>query len=129
MRKLKITVAALCACFFAVACNQGFAIHKISPKVGALEGGDQVEITGTGFNPDMGMSVYFGNEQAETVVVSSTDKLLVVTPAYPKAEKVNLRIALDDGREYLIRDGFAYAENRTIHLDDSGRRPRLRDKR
>ena len=129
MSKLKITVSSLIACFFALACNQGFAIQKISPMVGALEGGDQVEMTGSGFNPNMGMSVYFGDKQAETVVVSSTDKLIVIAPAYPKAEKVNLRIALDDGREFLVREGFRYIEKASIHLDESGGRRRLRDKR
>ena len=66
-------------------------------------------------------------EALEAMLPFLTDNF--ANPSGAHAESRRARIALDDGREYLIRDGFAYTENRSIHLDDSGRRPRLRDKR
>lgn len=128
MRKFNITLVGLLACFFALACNQDFQIKKVSPAVGLLGGGEQVEILGTGFDPNMGVSIYFGNRQADNVVVSSTDKLIVMTPDNDKAEVVDLRIAMDNGREYVIREGFRYVGKASMDIRELGKRKSLRDK-
>ena len=128
MRKFIIVLLGLLVGFFALACNQDFQIKKISPSVGLLGGGEQVEVLGNGFDPNMGVTVYFGNRQADNVVVSSTDKLIVMTPGNLKAEMVDMRIAMDNGKEYIVRDGFRYVEKASMDIRDLGKRKSLRDK-
>jgi hypothetical protein len=76
----------------------------------------------------MGVAVFFGNRQADNVVVSSKDKLIVMSPASLKAEAVDIRIALDDGSEYLIKDGFRYVEKASMDIRDLGKRTSMRNK-
>jgi hypothetical protein len=106
----------------ALACEKDFSIRSVSPGVGTLSGGEQVEINGSGFDPQMGMSVYFGNRQADNVVISSTNKLIVMSPASSKEENVDIRVALDDGKEYLVKDGFRYIKKTNMDIRDLGKR-------
>ena len=129
MSKLSIAALGLFVGFFALACNQDFKITRVTPSVGLVGGGEQVEILGTGFDPNMGVSVFFGNQQADNVVVSSTDKLIVMTPSSIKAGAVNIRIAMDNGKEYLIRDGFRYVQKASMDTRELGKRKSLRDKK
>jgi hypothetical protein len=115
-------------CGIALACDSKFEIKDVSPAVGVLGGGEQVVIVGTGFDPKMGVTVFFGNRQADNVVVSSSDKLIVMTPASPIAESVDIRIALDDGSEYLIKKGFRYVEKASMDIRDLGKRTSRRNK-
>ena len=61
-----------------------------------------------------------GNRQADNVVVSSRDKLIVMTPASSAAEAVDIRIALDDGTEYLftLREGVTFHNGEPFSADD-----------
>jgi hypothetical protein len=93
-----------------------------------LAGGEQVVISGTGFDPQMGVAVYFGNRQADNVVVTSKDRLIVTTPSSPTAESVDIRVALDDGSEYLIKQGFRYVEKASMDIRDLGKRTSRRNK-
>jgi hypothetical protein len=127
VRKSSIIMTMTLVCCMALACGQEFGIKEVSPAVGALGGGEQVVIVGTGFNPEMGVAVFFGNRQADTVVVSSRDKLIVMTPASQKAETVDIRIALDDGSEYLIKQGFRYVEKASMDIRDLGKRTSRRN--
>ncbi|MCP4196669.1 MAG: hypothetical protein GY762_05905 [Proteobacteria bacterium] len=128
MRKYNIVMAMALVCCIGSACSQEFGIKDVSPAVGVLGGGEQVIILGTGFDPKMGVAIFFGNRQADNVVVSSKDKLIVMTPASLKAEAVDIRIALDDGSEYLIKDGFRYVEKASMDIRDLGKRTSLRNK-
>ena len=127
MRKISILVAVAMACSIGLSCSEEFAIKDVSPEVGVLAGGEQVVIAGSGFDPKMGVSVFFGNRQADNVVVSSRDKLIVMTPANPVAENVDIRIALDDGTEYLIKQGFRYVEKASMDIRDLGKRKSMRN--
>ena len=127
MRKTRIVMALAMVCAIALSCSDEFAIKDVSPEVGVLAGGEQVIIAGSGFDPKMGVSVYFGNRQADNVVVSSRDKLIVMTPANSVAEAVDIRVALDDGTEYLIRQGFRYVEKASMDIRDLGKRKSMRN--
>ena len=127
MRKTRIVMALAVVCAIALGCSDEFAIKDVSPEVGVLAGGEQVVIAGSGFDPQMGVSVYFGNRQADNVVVSSRDKLIVMTPASPVAQTVDIRIALDDGTEYLIKQGFRYVEKASMDIRDLGKRKSMRN--
>ena len=128
MRKSSIVMAmALVGCI-ALACSQEFKIKDITPAVGMLAGGEQVVISGEGFDYRMGVAVYFGNRQADNVVVTSRDKLIVTTPSSPTEEVVDVRVALDDGNEYLIKQGFRYVEKASMDIRDLGKRTSLRNK-
>ena len=127
MRKTRIVMALAVVCAIAFSCSDEFAIRDVSPEVGVLAGGEQVVIAGAGFDPQMGVSVYFGNRQADNVVVSSRDKLIVMTPASPVAQTVDIRIALDDGTEYLIKQGFRYVEKASMDIRDLGKRKSMRN--
>ena len=109
-------------------CNKDFGIRDVSPEVGVLAGGEPVEILGSGFDPNIGFSVYFGAEKAENVVVSSSNKLTVTTPSSAEAKSVDVRIATDDGKEYLLKDAFRYVAKSGMDIRDLGTRKSLRDK-
>lgn len=87
-----------------------------------------MEILGSGFDPNIGFSVYFGAEKAENVVVSSSNKLTVTTPSSAEAKSVDVRIATDDGKEYLLKDAFRYVAKSGMDIRDLGTRKSLRDK-
>ena len=127
MRKTRIVMALAVVCAIALSCSNEFAIRDVSPEVGVLAGGEQVIIAGAGFDSKMGVSVYVGNRQADNVVVSSRDKLIVMTPASPVAQTVDIRIALDDGPEYLIKQGFRYVEKASMDIRDLGKRKSMRN--
>jgi hypothetical protein len=114
-----------CVC---VGCKEEFAIRDISPATGVLGGGEPVEILGSGFSPNLGLSVYFGNEKAPNVVVSSENKMIVHTPSSREPTTVDVRIATDDGKEYLLRRAFRYIEKQSMDIRDLGTRKSLRDK-
>jgi hypothetical protein len=111
-----------------VGCKEEFGIHNISPATGVLGGGEPIEILGSGFNPNLGIAVYFGNSKASNVVVSSSKKLIVSTPSVGEPQVVDVRIATDDGKEYLLRRAFRYIEKSAMDIRDLGQRKSRREK-
>ncbi|MDJ0762447.1 MAG: IPT/TIG domain-containing protein [Myxococcota bacterium] len=128
MRKFAVTVWIMLVCCAYLGCDEEFGIKDVSPAVGVLGGGEPVTIRGSGFNPNLGLTVYFGNQKADNVVVSSVNKLTVTTPSSPKPTVVDVRVATDDGKEYLIRRGFRYIEKAAMDIRDLGKRRSQRDK-
>jgi hypothetical protein len=129
VKKLTSIIAALLATFVISGCEQEFAIRDIVPAVGVIGGGEPVEIRGTGFRTDLGISVHFGNQKADNVVVSGPEKLLVTTPSSPGPTIVDIRISTDDGREYLLKRAFRYIEKGSMDIRDLGARRSQREKR
>ncbi len=128
MRKFALVILIVLLGCMVAGCEQGFAIKGVSPAVGVLGGGEPVVIRGTGFNPNLGVAVYFGNSKADNVVVSATDKLIVTSPSAGEPKVVDVRIAMDDGKEYLLKGAFRYIEKTNMDIRDLGKRQSLRKK-
>ena len=126
--KYGVIAVVLFALLVGASCNKEFGIRDVSPAVGVLAGGEPVEILGSGFDPNLGFSVYFGTEKAENVVVSSSNKITVTTPSSAEAKSVDVRIATDNGQEFLLKDAFRYVEKSGMDIRDLGTRKSLRDK-
>ncbi len=127
MRNIAIMLVAIALCI-AAGCEEKFQILDVSPPSGTLGGGEPVVIRGTGFNQNLGIAVYFGNVKADNVVVGSTNKLTVATPSSGEPKTVDVRIATDDGKEYLIKRGFRYIEKSSMDIRDLGKRKSKREK-
>ncbi len=85
---------------------QGLSVASIDPNTGQVEGGDDVVISGTGFQD--GATVYFGDAEASTTFVSQTE-LDATTPAVSDAGPVDVVVKNPDGTEATLTQGFTYA--------------------
>jgi len=128
VRKLAVTVMVCFVVLFVAGCKEDFSIRTISPATGVLGGGEPIEILGSGFNPDQGVAVYFGNSKSNNVVVNSTKKMTVSTPSVGEPQVVDVRIATDDGKEFLLRRAFRYVEKGAMDIRDLGARKSRREK-
>ena len=128
MRKLAATIFVCIVGLFIFGCNEEFSIRTISPATGVLGGGEPIEILGSGFNPNQGVAVYFGNAKANNVVVNTTKKMTVSTPSVGEPQVVDIRIATDDGKEFLLRRAFRYVEKGAMDIRDLGARKSRREK-
>jgi hypothetical protein len=96
---------------FLAACDEGkLRIDGVEPAEGITSGGDQVNILGAGLQPGRtGVRVAFGRHVAEQVVISSKDKINVVTPNGEKGP-VDVILEFDDGQSFKIPAGFRYVD-------------------
>ena len=102
---IMVLMVALCGC------DKTLAIKDISPKTGNVAGGEPLEIIGTGFNNNMGISVYVGGNKADNVSIQGTEKLIISTPPGNTPGPVDIRITFDDGTDdFLISKGFTYVK-------------------
>ncbi len=127
MKKIILVGFFMLAAQIIVGCNQEFGIKDVSPAVGNIGGGETVSINGSGFDTSMGFSVYFGNSKATHVAVNSSEKITVTTPSSSKPTKVDIRVSTDDGKEYVLRQAFTYAEKSGMNLGDLHNRKSARD--
>lgn len=127
MKTLAKMIVTLILLLMIVGCEEGFAIKAVSPATGVLGGGEPVEIQGRGFNPNMGTTVYFGTSRAGSVVVRP-DKLIVTTPSVDEPTVVDVRIATDDGKEFLLKDAFRYVPKSSMDIRDLGERKSMRNR-
>lgn len=111
----------------AAGCNENFSIKDVSPASGVLAGNEPIKIIGSGFDKDMGVSVYFGNAKAPNVVVTGTGEMTVTSPSADEEGVVNVRVALDNGTEYLIENAFRYIPKSGMDIRDLGQRKSLRE--
>jgi hypothetical protein len=118
---LALVLAAVCGC------EKEFAVQRVSPAVGVIAGGEPVEILGSGFQAGMGITVYFGTQKADKVVVKSKDKLTVNTPGGGEAKVVDVRVITDDGKEFVLREAFRYVTKSNMDIRDLGQRKSLRE--
>ncbi len=129
MRKFAAIILVVLAGCIAAGCEEKFGIKDVSPAVGVLGGGEPVDIRGSGFDQNMGIAVYFGNTKADNVVVKSTNTLTVNTPSSGEPKVVDVRIATDDGKEFLIKRAFRYVEKSAMDIRDLGKRSSQRKKK
>jgi len=128
LKKIVSILALVLVAALAWACKSEFGAKRVSPAIGVLAGGEPVEILGSGFDPSMGITVYFGTVKSDNVVVRGSDKLTVTTPSSPEPKAVDVRITTDDGKELLMRNAFTYVEKASMDIRDLGKRRSIRDK-
>ncbi len=109
---IMVLAAALCGC------EKPLAIKDISPKTGNVAGGEPLEIIGSGFHNNMGISVYVGGNKADNVSIQGTEKLIISTPPGNAPGPVDIRITFDNGiDDFLIGDGFTYVKESGAAMD------------
>ncbi len=100
---LVVLSAALCT--LVAGCESGTKIKSIEPNFGNVAGNDSVVIVGLGFKN--GMQVHFGKREAKNVVIEGPTRILVTSPSGVEG-KVDVTLTRDDGKTFVLRDGFSY---------------------
>lgn len=69
-------------------------IRGVSPAVGMSAGGDKVmlDVYNLDLNPESELAVYFGGALGSSVEVLNDNSIVVVTPAYPRNEVVDVKV-------------------------------------
>lgn len=94
------------------ACSNELKVSEADPATGSYSGGEEVVIRGNGFQPGRGgVTVKFGGRDAQSVVVASDDKILVTTPAGDRNSTVDISVVFDDGKAFMIKNGFHFIDN------------------
>ena len=92
-------------------CSTELKVSEVEPPHGTFSGGEEVIIHGNGFQPGRaGVSVRFGRREAANVVVESADKIKVTTPAGEKSTGVDVSVTFDDGKAFILKNGFQYID-------------------
>jgi hypothetical protein len=106
MRSRFLFCALTVAAFVATAgCESGTKIKSVEPNFGNVAGNDTVVIVGTGFRN--GMQVHFGKREAKNVVIEGPTRIQVTSPSGVEG-KVDITLTRDDGKTFVLRDGFSY---------------------
>lgn len=93
------------ALLLASGCESGTKIKSVEPSFGNVAGNDTVVIVGTGFRN--GMQVHFGKREAKNVVIEGPTRIQVTSPSGVEG-KVDITLTRDDGKTFVLRDGFSY---------------------
>lgn len=94
------------------ACSNELKVTEAEPAHGTYNGGEEVIIKGNGFQPGRsGVTVRFGRREAGSVAVASSDKIKVLTPPGDKNTTVDISVVFDDGRAFLVKNGFRYIDS------------------
>jgi len=102
----------LSALVFAMGCSNELKVTEIEPPQGTFGGGEEVVIRGGGFQPGRGgVMVRFGKRDATSVVVESSDKIKVTTPAGDKNTVADVSVVFDDGKAFMLKNGFRYIDS------------------
>jgi hypothetical protein len=112
MRSLSLLLAPL-ALSLAVgtsACSNETKITGIEPNTGTFTGGEEVELKGQNF-PRAGVLVRFGTKEAQPAVVESDRLIKVQTPAGDKNTNSDITVVFDDGRSFVLKNGFRYVDS------------------
>jgi hypothetical protein len=93
-------------------CSNELKVTACEPQQGTFGGGEEVSIRGNGFQPGRGgVTVKFGRKEATSVAVASSDTIKVMTPAGDKNATVDISVVFDDGRAFMLKNGFRYIDN------------------
>lgn len=110
-RQLLRPALLLSALFLHGACSNETRITEADPTYGTFAGGEEILIRGNGFNPGHGgVSVRFGKREATNIAVESDRAIKVTSPPGDKNAQVDITVIFDDGRAYLLKNGFKYIE-------------------
>jgi hypothetical protein len=105
MQKRLMTLLLAAIAGLLAGCESGTKIKSVEPSFGNVAGNDNVVIVGTGFKN--GMLVHFGKREAKNVVIEGPTRILVTSPSGVEG-KVDVTITRDDGKSFVLRDGFSY---------------------
>jgi hypothetical protein len=113
MKRALVLAVSLGLCAFVSACQQSggpVKVESVEPPQGTTAGGEEITINGGGFQPGKTQAeVRFGRKKAESVIIASTNKIRVVTPANEKGP-VDVQVMFDDGAAFKIPNAFHYVE-------------------
>ncbi len=87
------------------------AVDHIKPDRGLARGGQKVNVTGSGFTPQM--QVLFGNQPAKRVLWVRKDTLEVTTPPHPPGV-VDVTVMRPDGASRTLAGAFTFYNKVTI---------------
>lgn len=107
---LALLVAGSSTALIGAACSKDTRFTSITPNTGTYTGGEDVVLNGANF-PRGGASVRFGGHEAQPVVMESGSRIHVQTPAGEKNTNVDVQLLFDDGRGFLLKNGFRYLDN------------------
>ncbi len=111
MRRLAFSTLGVGLLVGALGCSNELKVSEVDPPNGAFTGGEEVVIKGNGFQPGRGgVVVKFGRREATAVAVESGDKIKVMTPAGDKSSTVDISVVFDDGKAFLLKNGFHYVD-------------------
>jgi len=127
MKGTTIALAVMVLACLVCGCEEEFGVRKVSPPMGVLAGGEPIEILGSGFKRDMGITVYFGTTKTDTVAINGPEKLTVMSPSAEAVGKVDILIITDGGIELRLPGAFTYVEKSNMDIRDLGKRKSLRD--
>jgi predicted outer membrane repeat protein len=88
--------------------NRPPRIDQIAPPFGALAGGTNVVISGSGFLPNLTVSFGATNPSPQVQFVSSMEIHVTTPPAPPGQTIVGVTAMNPDGQAHLLIDGFEY---------------------
>jgi hypothetical protein len=92
-------------------CSNELKVSEVEPGHGTYTGGEEIVIKGNGFQPGRaGVMVKFGKRDATSVAVESASTIKVLSPAGDKNATVDVSVIFDDGRAFVVKNGFRYIE-------------------
>jgi hypothetical protein len=92
-------------------CSNETGVRELEPPQGTYLGGEEILIHGRNFPVGRGgVSVSFGRRNATNVVLESPNGIKVTSPAGDKNTEVDIVVMFDDGRAYLLKNGFRYLD-------------------
>jgi IPT/TIG domain-containing protein len=84
------------------------SVTKLHPTRGPYMGGDPVTITGSGFKPQLGITIYFGKNKAKPPVIKENGEIVVEPPAGEIGQTVDVEIVFDDARTLKLPQAYSY---------------------
>jgi hypothetical protein len=111
MRAWVVASQLLLAALLACACNSTETrFTGIEPNTGTFVGGEEVTLSGQNF-PRGGVLVQFGDKVAQPAVMESDHRIRVTTPAGDKNTNSDVTLVFDDGRAFVLKNGFRYVDS------------------
>jgi hypothetical protein len=108
MQRLLLALSVACA----AGCSNDLKVQEAEPEHGAYTGGEEVLIKGSGFQPGRGgVRVMFGKREAGSVAIESSTKIKVLSPSGDKNTTVDISVIFDDGKAFMLKNGFKYIDN------------------
>lgn len=105
-----VRVAPIVVALAGAGCTNETKVSEIEPNAGTFSGDEEVHIKGQGF-PRSGVTVRFGTREAKGVMVESNHTIKAYTPAGDKNTAVDVSLVFDDGRAFVLKNGFRYVDS------------------